>query len=469
MEPKPRFQAAACDRMHRRSFLSTVAAGAVLSPRSGFGGQPSTPVQQRDLQQPPLGESPQRFLLSRQGSGRATGYYFSTKIVTVGQKTHVCWLDSVKDGFRVQVRTRDRGTGEWSPTYTIGKAFDNHGGPALTVDSQGFLHILYYPHHHPFRYRKSRRPNDASAWGDEVQFGHKLTYPTLVCGADDTLYLSCRQYWGKETPGQLQLWTKRAHGDWTGPAPLAVARHTGYAAFSESLYLDPQRQVLHLACRFHEKSDSDAYGRIQSVAYMRSPDLGKTWTRSDGTVLETPVTANRVETLVLGGLDRNRVLDVGAMAVDEDGHPHVVYSVRESAAAETFLAVHRGSGDWTRTPLSKFLPDHHTASALAAGSGVVVNRGEIIVTAHLQRANDALHAWGHPSNEVVQLVSGDGARTFHFRAVSPPDATRAHWLSNVERISGHNTIPERAGVLYTAGPPGAGLKDILENEVWWVG
>ncbi|GIT28271.1 MAG: hypothetical protein Ct9H300mP1_03170 [Planctomycetaceae bacterium] len=47
-------------------------------------------------------------LLSRSGSGRATAYAEANKIVTVGDKTHVTWLDSVKDGFRVRVRTLDR-------------------------------------------------------------------------------------------------------------------------------------------------------------------------------------------------------------------------------------------------------------------------------------------------------------------------------------------------------------------------
>ena len=93
----------------------------------------------------------------------------------------------------MRVRTLDRRTGDWSPTATVGEAYDNHGGPALTIDSSGFLHIVYYPHHHAMRYRKSKRPNDASEWGEEVLIGEGLTYPTFVCGQDDTLYLSGRR------------------------------------------------------------------------------------------------------------------------------------------------------------------------------------------------------------------------------------------------------------------------------------
>jgi len=105
-------------------------------------------------------DRPERRLLSRHGCGRATGYAEANRILTLGDRTHVAWLDSVEGGFRARIRTLDHNTGEWSPTYTLGEAYDNHDGPALTADSEGHLHAVFYPHHHPFRYRRSRRPND---------------------------------------------------------------------------------------------------------------------------------------------------------------------------------------------------------------------------------------------------------------------------------------------------------------------
>jgi len=77
-------------------------------------------------------------LLSRHGSGRASAYVEANKIVTFQYKTHVAWLDSVADKFCVRIRTLGRRSNRWSPTYTIDEAYDNHGGPALTVDSRGF-------------------------------------------------------------------------------------------------------------------------------------------------------------------------------------------------------------------------------------------------------------------------------------------------------------------------------------------
>ena len=88
-------------------------------------------------------------LLSGSGSGRATAYAKTNKIITAAGRTHVGWLDSTDDGFAIRIRTWTRDTDRWSPTYTLGTASDNHGGPALAIDSEGFLHVVYGPHHGP--------------------------------------------------------------------------------------------------------------------------------------------------------------------------------------------------------------------------------------------------------------------------------------------------------------------------------
>ena len=48
-------------------------------------------------------------ILSAHGCGRATAYPQENKIVTLDDRVHVAWLDSVADGFRVRIRTLDRG------------------------------------------------------------------------------------------------------------------------------------------------------------------------------------------------------------------------------------------------------------------------------------------------------------------------------------------------------------------------
>lgn len=410
-----------------------------------------------------------RFRLSSNGCGRATGYAEANKIVSRADKTHVAWLDSASEGFRVRIRTLDRTSGEWSPTYTLGEAFDNHGGPALTVDSRGFLHAVYYPHHHPFRYRKSKRPNDASEWEEEIRFGERCTYPTLLCGPDDTLYLTCRRSYSQE-PWQVELWRRPSDGNWEGPTIILRSRYKGYAHFQESLAWGTDRRVLHLACRFHENSDRNAYGRLQTVGYMASDDFGRSWRRSDGARIDSPATAETIEVLASGGVDAASNLRAGAMAVDAQGTPHVIYSISKEGHSQSIIAVPGGNGPWRRRELSPFLTEPWQDWQLAMPGGLCITpRGDAVVAATIQRAKSGEDTWGHRSSEVVGLTSSDGGEHFSCRLVSQPDEAASHWLPNIEKPTGHNVVPDQPGVIYTAGPPGEKNTDILSNDVWWCG
>ena len=290
-------------------------------------------------------------LLSAHGCGRATAYPQENKIVTLDDRVHVAWLDSVADGFRVRIRTLDRASGTWSATHTIGEAYDNHGGPALVCDSQGYLHVAYYPHHHAIRYRRSLRPNDASAWTDEELIGDGYSYPKLAVGRDDELLLSCRNSFltrerrlGHERPWDLHLLRKSPGGSWSEPLVLARSRHPNYAHFGDSYAWAPDRVGLHMTIRFHEKSDAEAYGRIQTVGYLFSPDAGRTWQRSDGTQVTLPVTAETVDVIAAGGLDYGSALQAGALAVAPDGTPWLVHNEWSGGVGTNTLCTPAGDG-----------------------------------------------------------------------------------------------------------------------------
>ena len=436
----------------RREWLRTAAGVGCLAAVPGFSG---------------ASEGDRHFLLSDVGCGRASGYSEANKIVTSGDRTHVAWLDSPPEGFRVRVRTLDRRTGDWSPTFTVGDAYDNHGGPGLTIDSEGFLHIVYYPHHHAMRCRKSKRANDASEWGDEILVGDGLTYPTFVCGKEDTLYLSGRRRL-RDRPWDVELWKRPRGQTWRKQSSILASRHPGYAHFQESFAWGPDHSTLHCCCRFHEKSDKEAYGRLQTVAYMVSHDSGETWQSSDGRALTLPVTVDSAEVLERGGVDLARVVRVGAMAVDQRGRPHLLYSVEENGGAELSLLRLESNGQWRRLNLSRFLPADWAGWNLITAGGLTFNiDGDLVVVATLQKLKGDESGWGHPSNEVAVLRSADEGASFTFSLASLEDSTESHWLPNVERSTGHHQLGKDVGILYTAGGPGPALKDLLSNKVFF--
>ena len=400
-------------------------------------------------------------LLSEHGCGRATAYADANKIITLQDKTHVAWLDSIAEGFRVRTRTLDRKTNQWSPTYTVGEAYDNHGGPALTVDSLGYLHIVYYPHHHPFRYRRSVRPNDASEWGDEIQLGERCTYPTMVCGSDDTLYLTGRENRGDQ-PWYVNLYIKPPNAPWGEPIPLFQDDKGGYVRFQQALLWGQDHRTLHLTLWIFDEN------RAYTVGYLRSPDSGRTWERADGAPVLLPATRETVTLIDT----KHRDLRFGSIAVDGESTPYVLYSTCPSFAlpSQAWVVWLDGAGKWCRRSLTDELPKEWKGWSLAMDGAIhIAPDGRIFIVLALMKPETVSEGnWGHKSAEIVGMQASDIRGKFSVGLLSKPDMTVPHWLPNLERPTGHNRV-DVPGVMYTAGVAGEGCDDILSNAVYWMG
>lgn len=410
------------------------------------------------------------FLLSRNGCGRATGYAETNKIITHRDKTHVAWLDSEEGhGFLVRARTLDRKSGTWSDTVTIGGAVDNHGGPALTVDGNGYLHIVYGPHHHPMRYRRSSKPNDITEWEEETEFGEKLTYPTLVCDPGNNLIFTCRRS-HSDRPWEMEMWTKPVAGSWQRERILARSRHLKYSHFQEGLTWGPDGKTLHLFFRFHELTDSKGYGRIQNIAYLKSPDRGITWQRLDGTPVKLPATAETADILATGGKDVNRDLRIGGIGIREgDGLPVTYYSVVDENRGDCFLAQPQPDGGWNTINLRPFVPEEFSSWNLITPGGLYLDgdRSLTLVAQIYLPDPPNRSAWGHPRSELCLLRSTDGGHSFDFDLMTGPNPEIPSWLPNVERPTGFNSVPDQPGMIYTRGGKGDKNTDVLSNEVVW--
>ena len=186
-------------------------------------------------------------LLSTAGSQSATNEG-GNKIVTVGRRTHVTWQDVTPEGYFNRARTLDLDTGEWSPTYTLGSAYDDHARAVMVADAGGFLHVVLSGHNTACTYRRSLAANDASAWTDPVEIADG-TYPCLVCGPDGNLYLGMRN----GAQNGLELYRRPPGGPWhhVGKVIDRPAEYTGYACFACGLDFDGDG-VLHLVCDIYE-------------------------------------------------------------------------------------------------------------------------------------------------------------------------------------------------------------------------
>jgi hypothetical protein len=421
-------------------------------------------------------------VLSSEGSGRATAYAEQHKIISLGDKRHVVWLDADESRFLVRGRTWNESDQRWSEVVTIGEAQDNHGGPSLTCDSKGYLHIVYYPHHDAVRYRVSVRPNDLSAWSDEVQFGEGLSYPTMVCSPDDTLILTARRGYFHASGDYIdaqhleqELWTKRIGEAWQRKSTLMRSRFPRYAQFATSLAWSRDGQILHLSARIYETDPRAGAEPLTTVAYMKSSDGGATWTASNGRRIALPATAASMD-IVARSEDGNRpLLNVGPLAVSRTNIPHIAYTARSDEGHKLFLAVNRGMDGWSSRELTAAFPEtlREWAVDLGMGGGLSFSdSGYGTLLAVALRPSDhergTVKEWGHPTTEVLRVGSDDEFATFDAAIMTEINAAEPHWLVNIERPAGHNRVPDQPGIVYTAGVAGAGLKDLkLENRVVW--
>ena len=394
-------------------------------------------------------------VLSTTGSTRGTAYTMSNKILTHGGKTHVAWLDQI---CRIYVRTYHHGTRRWGEPVYVGTGDDNHAGAAFAMDSKGYLHLAFGPHHNPIRHVVSRRPNTSTSWVEQPSFGGTTaTYPSLVCDADDTLHACYRGSYAAERPWSLVYQKKPTGGEWTDPVKLVDPEGPpAYTQFENALHID-RRGALYLAyhiVRATETDTNDTRGR--GFGLMRSRDGGGTWATVDGTALSLPPASPCV-------IEFDEGLDVRIGNVVTGGRGSLCFTLnrRECGAAETFFYTRRRNG-WRVVSL---MPEAERLYGPCETSDVcalsIADDGVIYAAVPVCRAGGG---WSDSSNEIALFTSRDGGETFSGYRVSSDEPDASNWLPSLERQTGHNRV-DVPNLVYTHGHIGEGCSPDVDTEI----
>ena len=410
--------------------------------------------------------------MSRNGSGRATAYAKTNKIITHDGKTHVAWLDSDNGTFMVRIRTLDNSTNLWSKAYDIGTGYDNHGGPSLAIDSNGHLHVVYGPHHGPLCYRKTVRANDASQWTDEIKFGERLTYPSLMVGSDNTLIVVCRMSY-PDKPWCVVRHIKKPGEPWSGAKVLLTGDERGYSQFHVSLAWGPQHKTLHFATRMY--GDNPRWG--YKVGYMKSNDMGETWKTHTGTSIQMPANRRTIGTIYTTPKEHRdkhasgSAVAGGLVSVDKSNVPHVLFHTLKDdhrLPHQAWIATPNKKGEWNRMLLNDRIDVCRSTDSLSTPGGFsIANDGSwnLAFTMTID-PESAESPFGVSQNEVVWARSTDHGKTFQSKQLSSKTNDVPDWLPNIERSTGFNRV-EKPAVIFTSGIKGAKLTDILANRVYW--
>ncbi|MCU0872523.1 MAG: BNR repeat-containing protein [Pirellulaceae bacterium] len=233
-------------------------------------------------------------LISRKCIGLAAHSGIPSSVVSRAGKVHVAWAEATEPDEKVPgvptfVATYDLATGQLSQPALVGYGAppnDIHNSPSITMDSQGYLHVLAGTHGKPFQYARSLQPNDASGgWTAAEPVGKDLpqTYIGLVCGPDDTLHLTYRLWRYGDPPhplshqATLAYQRKRPGQPWEDPRILIVPPFSEYSVYYHRLTIDP-RGRLFLSYDYWSTFwfyRNDHPGRRRSL--LTSPDGGQTW------------------------------------------------------------------------------------------------------------------------------------------------------------------------------------------------
>lgn len=159
-----------------------------------------------------------------------------------------------QDGVPTFVVCYDRQTRVLSePVYvgSGGHGLDAHNWPAITIDPQGYLHVIINGHHNPLVYTRSLRPFDHSAWtepqyvipGQTTPF---LSYATLTCDRQGTLYTVHRSTTDVYN-NRLALYRKRPGQAWEPERSLVAPDKRLYRVWYQRMSYNPVADKLYLS------------------------------------------------------------------------------------------------------------------------------------------------------------------------------------------------------------------------------
>ena len=411
-------------------------------------------------------------LISEQGSERATND--SGKIITHDGQTHVIWQDVTRDGYFNRIRSLDHTTGLWSPPVTLDQGIDNHARGVMTIDPQGFIHVILGGHGSAVSWCRSLLPNDSSGWTQPQPIGTG-TYPILLCDPEGTLLLTLRGQGDQRHQRGLDLYRCEAGGEWEAPrriVKLAEEYGQAYAGFHTQMDIGPDG-VLHAIIDFYEGEDEHGRGLHQAVCYACSRDGGIHWQKADGSSIQLPARPEDMDTLARNAFSRHEPLPPpeikhGGIVVSASGQPFFFYlhhtlapghvsfgTVDEEGVIREQVVSHHWEAEW---PNMRALG---CWSSIRADDTIFA----LVLLAPLNeewidgRPTRAMNLGERSDQRLIWLTTKDGGASFDVSSFFEPGSSCN--CPSLERPAGANTVPadRRPQVLYFDGTneyPGGG-------------
>ena len=303
-------------------------------------------------------------------------------LVTHSRTQFAAFADT--DGHLILAK-RPLGADTWETRRTEhrGDTADALTALSLAVDAAGHLHVAWQFLDRPFHYARATTPlsldlaTPAPLGG---QHATHLTHPQLHTLSDGDLLLLYRDANAPHGAVGLKRYNTAAQS-WS---TLQLNLIEGDADRRPDAILDVDYTgQLHLAWTWLNPSDATAH----DIAYARSTDGGVTWTRSDGTLLELPLTSSNSEYAARLPADAGLRSPL-SIDSDREGLPYLcsAWSPTAGAAPQFQILVHDRTA-W------RLLPGPTTPRPPASRAALLVDT-----------------TWNFPALHLIYRDSADGDR-----------------------------------------------------------
>jgi hypothetical protein len=211
--------------------------------------------------------------------------YVTTQIVSTEERTHVAWHETEagveRGGNRTFIASYDVEAGTWTEKTYVGPSRDDHGFPAVALDSEGYIHLLCGVHGTQVPYTHSTRPDDSSEFQplEYIAGAKKATHLSFVCDLQDRLHLFFRDHirMGPEDDRAGLSYVTR-NGEWSDARRIAHSPQPGYWRMCNHLSIDRQGRLFLNYGYF--TLDYRSEGRVDEWYYpvlACSADRGESW------------------------------------------------------------------------------------------------------------------------------------------------------------------------------------------------
>jgi len=234
---------------------------------------------------------------------------------------------------------------------------DAHNCVSIGISGDGVVHLAYDHHIHPLHYRRSRagialdpeqadwNANAFTATQDHLGDGQAIshfTYPMLFSGPDGLLQLCYRTGSSGDGDWHLATWDAQ-RALWASEGTLFSRSGRYLDSASRCAYPNPLRYGpdgrLHVTWTWRERP-ADGITDLRTnhdLCHAWSADRGRTWQRSDGGDLATPIAIDAQGTIVRPARYRWGRMNTNTQCIDPRGRVHVIDWQHDQAAAEASL------------------------------------------------------------------------------------------------------------------------------------